>query len=120
MYLVNIVLASKLYYGDKILHIKTWGTILAGALVVVGRSPFFLQHSNDDCLLTEHSFPRGLPSSQEAEACYLRIDVLSHNVAPPIHHMISAQLANLYFGFSWRKRQLTAISLFHQYRTYLQ
>lgn len=81
MYLVNIVLASKLYYGDKILHIKTWGTILAGTLVVVGRSPFFLQHSNGDYLLTEHSFPRDFPSSQEAETCFLRIDIPSHNVA---------------------------------------
>jgi hypothetical protein len=39
LYLVNIVLASKLYYGDKILHIKTWGVALAGVLAVLGVYP---------------------------------------------------------------------------------
>jgi hypothetical protein len=39
LYLVNIVLATKLDYGDKILHIKTWGAVLASVLVIFGVYP---------------------------------------------------------------------------------
>ncbi|KAI5845682.1 eukaryotic cytochrome b561-domain-containing protein [Morchella snyderi] len=39
MYLVNIILASKLRYGEKFIHLKTWGVVLAGVLVVLGTYP---------------------------------------------------------------------------------
>lgn len=40
MYLVNITLASKLSYGEKFIHLKTWGVVVAGVLIVIGESIF--------------------------------------------------------------------------------
>ncbi|RPB10882.1 hypothetical protein P167DRAFT_537160 [Morchella conica CCBAS932] len=39
LYLVNITLASKLRYGEKFIHLKTWGVVVAGVLVVIGTYP---------------------------------------------------------------------------------
>ncbi|KAH0605938.1 uncharacterized protein H6S33_004395 [Morchella sextelata] len=39
MYLVNVVLASRLPYGQKFIHLKTWGVVAAGVLVVIGAYP---------------------------------------------------------------------------------